>query len=147
VILSQLLAQLPNEVPADADECRAALSAARGCVESLQQLLEAAALSLADALLDRYTVPLPGNNELAMSINTQSTNATRNSTQAIHAAAWFELLLTPAAHCRTAYYQRQTGVMSSQPSAADSGHVTVMQVLLPFKQMSRAAFRSCSTGT
>ncbi|WIA30633.1 hypothetical protein OEZ86_000711 [Tetradesmus obliquus] len=53
VILSQLLGQLPGEVPADPVQCRAALAAARGCVESLQQLLEAAALTLADALLDR----------------------------------------------------------------------------------------------
>jgi hypothetical protein len=54
VILSQLLGQLPSDVPSDPEQCRAALLAARSCVESLQQLLEAAALTLADALLDRY---------------------------------------------------------------------------------------------
>jgi hypothetical protein len=53
VILSQLLAQLPSEAPVDPEQCRAALCAARGCVEALQQLLDAAALTLADALLDR----------------------------------------------------------------------------------------------
>jgi hypothetical protein len=53
VILTQLLGQLPSYVPSDPEQCKAALSAARSCVEELQQLLEAAALTLADALLDR----------------------------------------------------------------------------------------------
>lgn len=53
VILSQLLAELPTDVPASDKQCSAALAAAEGCMTSLQQLLEAAALTLADALLDR----------------------------------------------------------------------------------------------
>lgn len=54
IVLSKLLEQLPDQVPESASECQAMLQAALQPMEALQQLLAAAALSLADALLDRY---------------------------------------------------------------------------------------------
>jgi hypothetical protein len=53
IVLAGLLEQLPDGVPASAAGCVAALQAAQWPMEALQQLLAAAALSLADALLDR----------------------------------------------------------------------------------------------
>lgn len=53
VILSQLLAKLPEDAPDSAAACAAVLAEARSTVVALQQLLEAAALTLADALLER----------------------------------------------------------------------------------------------
>jgi hypothetical protein len=53
VILGRLLAQLPTAVPATAEECKAALAASKEPMAALQQMLTAAAVSLADALLDR----------------------------------------------------------------------------------------------
>lgn len=54
VILGRLLSELPDAVPASAEECKAVLAASQGTMASLQQMLAAAALSLADALLDRW---------------------------------------------------------------------------------------------
>lgn len=53
MILSKLLVKLPEQAPESAAECAAVLSEASKTVLSLQQLLQAAALTLADALLDR----------------------------------------------------------------------------------------------
>lgn len=53
IILARLLAQLPDAVPSTAQECKAVLAASREPMQFLQQMLAAAALSLADALLDR----------------------------------------------------------------------------------------------
>lgn len=53
VILSQLLAKLPEDAPESPAACAAVLAEARSTVVALQQLLEAAALTLADALLER----------------------------------------------------------------------------------------------
>lgn len=52
-MLAQLLEQLPRQVPGSAVECCEALQGARGTMQSVQQLLQGAGLTLADALLDR----------------------------------------------------------------------------------------------
>lgn len=52
-ILSQLVAQLPIAVPSSRQACAESLAGAIDYMASLQGLLEAAALTLADALLDR----------------------------------------------------------------------------------------------
>lgn len=54
IILGRLLTQLPDSVPASAEECKLILAAVPGPMVALQHMLAAAALSLADALLDRY---------------------------------------------------------------------------------------------
>lgn len=52
-ILEVLTAQLPNDVPPSADTCQQLISSIHGTMVSTQQLLAAAALTLADGLLDR----------------------------------------------------------------------------------------------
>lgn len=53
-ILGRLLSQLPDGLPSTAEDCKAVLAASQGPMAALQQMLAAAALSLADALLDRW---------------------------------------------------------------------------------------------
>jgi hypothetical protein len=52
-ILSQLVSKLPTALPSSRQACADGLAGASGSMASLQRLLAAAALTLADALLDR----------------------------------------------------------------------------------------------
>jgi hypothetical protein len=54
IINKRLLGHLPGTVPATAEDCKTVLAASQVHMGALQHMLSAAALSLADALLERY---------------------------------------------------------------------------------------------
>ncbi len=53
VIVAELLQCLPAHAAESSSECAAALSDAHGAVMAMQRLLEAAAITLADALFNK----------------------------------------------------------------------------------------------